>query len=260
MRDQLIITPYFLDDPVPELTELAEEDAVINRLVHFSGRGRQQRMSALHEALAQAVAESVQAGRRPVSIAGDCCTAIGVLAGLQRAGISPTLIWFDAHGDFNTWETTPSGFLGGMPLAMIVGRGEQTMTRAVRLLPQPEDRVILTDARDLDPGERGALAASRVRHLKRVSDLLHIDLPPGPLYVHFDTDALDPAIAPAQNYPAPGGPSAEALAAVFRRLAQTGRVAAISMSSWNPALDADGSTRGVCMNLLRILRSQQAGE
>jgi arginase len=62
-----------------------------------------------------------------VSIAGDCVATMGVLAGLHDAGITPTLIWFDAHGDFNTWETTPSGFLGGMPLAMIVGRGEQTM-------------------------------------------------------------------------------------------------------------------------------------
>ncbi|NOX62438.1 MAG: arginase family protein [Chloroflexi bacterium] len=253
MSDQIIITPYFLDSPVPELTALAKGDALIHRFDTLAGQNQQQRMSVLHKALAQTVAKSVQAGRRPVSIAGDCCTTIGVLAGLQWAGLSPTLIWFDAHGDFNTWETTPSGFLGGMPLAMLVGRGEQTMPRAVKLAPQPEDRVIITDARDLDPGEREALAASRVHHLSDVIDLLQIDLPAGPLYVHFDTDVLDPTAAPAQNYPASGGPTAEELSAVFRRLAQTSRVAAISMSTWNPALDADGRTRTVCMNLLRSL-------
>lgn len=72
-------------------------------------------------------------------------TVVQLLAywpGLQRAGIDPNLIWFDAHGDFNTWETTSSGFPGGMPLAMIVGKGEQTMPEAVGLRDLPEGQVI----------------------------------------------------------------------------------------------------------------------
>ncbi|NIS82127.1 MAG: hypothetical protein GTO14_18395 [Anaerolineales bacterium] len=90
-------------------------------------------MSILHESLAARVAESVRDGSLTLSIAGDCCTTIGVLAGLQRADVSPLLVWFDAHGDFNTWDTTPSGFLGGMPLAMLAGIGDQTMPEAVGL-------------------------------------------------------------------------------------------------------------------------------
>ena len=66
------------------------------------------RMSAVHEAIAGFVVDTLAAGQRPVSIAGDCCTTIGMMAGLQRAGLNPTLIWFDAHGDFNTMETTPA--------------------------------------------------------------------------------------------------------------------------------------------------------
>ena len=152
MQNQMILTPFFLDELLPGLESLAESDWLINKPL-LPGGETQQRLSALHMSLADFTQQSLLNAKRPVSIAGDCCTTIGVLAGLQRAGLDPVLIWFDAHGDFNTWQTTPSGFLGGMPLAMLVGRGEQTMPMAVDLKPLAEDRVILTDARDLDPAE-----------------------------------------------------------------------------------------------------------
>ena len=118
--------PVPADTPVsrsagPGLEALACPSWRVNRPVLPEGDPRD-RMAIVHEAIAAWVEETLKRGRRPVSIAGDCCTSIGVLAGLQRAGVHPTLIWFDAHGDFNTPETTPSGFLGGMPLAMITGR------------------------------------------------------------------------------------------------------------------------------------------
>ena len=163
------------------------------------------------------------------------------------------LLWLDAHGDFNTPETSPSGFLGGMPLAMLVGRGEQTLTDAVNLNPIPEAQVILTDARDLDPGERLAVESSEVTHLVDARDLLDYPLPDRPLYIHFDTDVLTPEDAPAMNYLASGGPTAEELERVFRRLAESGRVIAASLSSWNPELDQDGRSQRVCMQLLRAL-------
>jgi arginase len=252
MGNRLIVSPFFLDEPLTELRALAGEDWVVNSPA-LPGGDQQARMSAIHGALADLVAESVAGGDRPVSIAGDCCTAIGVLAGLQRAGVEPTLIWFDAHGDFNTWETTPSGFPGGMPLAMLVGRGEGTMPAAVGLETLPEASVCLTDARDLDPAEREALLESEVVHLTGVEDLMEYPLPGGPLYVHFDVDVVTPEEAPAQNYPAPGGPSSSTLDAVFRRLAESGQVAAVSLSSWNPRLDKDGGSQEVFMSLLETL-------
>ena len=249
MKNRFILTPYFLDRPMPGLEPLVEADWVKNdpRLPHGSP---QSRMGVLYEPLAELVAMAVNQGERPVSIAGDCCTSLGVLAGLQRANLNPILIWFDAHGDFNTWETTPSGFLGGMPLAMLVGRGEQTIVESLGLMPIPESRVILSDGRDLDPGEREALANSQVVHLPGVMDLLDYDLPEVPIWVHFDTDVIDARIAPAMNYPVSGGPDETQLQSVFNRLAQTGSVAAISMSSWNPELDEDGRSRFVSMKLL----------
>ena len=253
MEHKTTLTPFFLDERLDGLLDLMGADWVLNQPDELPGEKPQQRMAWLYERLAEQVAGAGSAGRQPVSIAGDCCTTLGVLAGLQRAEVQPSLIWFDAHGDFNTWETSPSGFLGGMPLAMLVGRGEQTIVEALGLRPLAEDRVTLTDGRDLDPQEALALEGSRVRQLRKVEALLEARLPDGDLYVHFDTDVLDPSAAGAMNYLAPGGASAAQLGAVFERLAASRRVAAVSMSSWNPALDTDGSSREVCMDLLAKL-------
>jgi arginase len=255
MQNRFIVTPFFLDEPSPELESLAQTDYFINKPLLPAG-DRQQPMSALHQPIAAFVADTLAQGNRPVSIAGDCCTTIGVLAGLQRAGLQPTLLWLDAHGDFNTWETTPSGFLGGMPLAMMVGRGEQTMVNAVGLRPFPEHRIILTDGRDLDPEEKQALAESEVIHLPDINTLLEHPLLNNPLYVHFDTDIINPDDAPAMSYRAEGGPSVADLKTLFRSLAQTGRIACVSMTTWNPDLDTDGRSQAVCMELLTCLIEQ----
>jgi arginase len=252
MQNQMILTPFYLDEPLPELEILAVPDWIINKPLLPDGE-KQQRLSALHKPLADFTQQIVLNGKLPVSIAGDCCTTLGMLAGLQRAGCDPTLIWFDAHGDFNTWETTPSGFLGGMPLAMLVGRGEQTMLKAQALSPLAEDRVILTDARDLDPGENQLIEGSDVIHLPDVKSLFNATLPDGPLYIHIDMDIINPANAPAMNYLAAGGPSAEELQTVMKHLRRTEKIAAVSVSTWNPKLDEDGQSRRVCMGILDAL-------
>lgn len=260
MNNQFMLTPYFIGRAEPALMPLVQGDWAVNQPdlpselpARPSAESAQRQMIALFRPLAGWVAQTAVQGQRPVSVAGDCCAALGVMTGLQQAGRQPTLIWFDAHGDFNDWDTSPSGFLGGMPLAMLAGRGEQTMVAGLGLTPIPEDRIILTDARDLDPGERAAVEASAVTHLPNVEQLLDYPLPDGPLYVHFDVDVVDVAELPAVSYPAPGGPSAAALRRVFRYLAQTGRVTAVSVSTWNPALDGNGRSREVAMDLLAEL-------
>ncbi len=254
MKNQFMLTPFFLDEGQPGLEPLAKPGWQVNRPELAAG-ARQQRMAALYRPLADFVAGAAAQGNRPVSVAGDCCTTIGVMAGLQQAGLRPTLLWFDAHGDFNTWETTPSGFLGGMPLAMIAGLGEQTVPQGVGLRPVPAEDIILTDGRDLDPGERDLVALSGVKHVPDVAQMLDYPLPAGPLYVHFDTDVVDPAQMGAMNYPAPGGPSAELVRRVFERLAATGRVTAVSLSAWNPLLDENGQARDLSLDLLAALLS-----
>jgi len=252
MHNQIILTPFFLDEPLPELENLAAPDWIINQPELPDG-DKQQRMSAIHRPLADLARQAIEAGNRPISIAGDCCSAIGVLAGVHYAAIDPILIWFDAHGDLNTWETTPSGFLGGMPLAMLVGTGEQTMLNALELEPLSKDRVVLVDARDLDPGEKRLIEESKIIHLTDVRDLLKLNLPAAPMYIHIDMDILTPADAPAMNYPAAGGPSAKELQTVMKHLNGMEKIAAVSVSSWNPAMDKDGRSHKVCMELLNTL-------
>ena len=252
MQNRFLVTPFFLDKPSPHLGTLAEPHWRINQPTLPEG-DTQHRMSAPHRLIAEFVEDTVARGQRPVSIAGDCCSSIAVVAGLQKAGLNPTLIWLDAHGDFNTWETTPSGFLGGMPLAMIVGRGEQTMPHAVGLRSFPESQVILSDARDLDPDEKKALAASAVNHLKDIRTVPDHPLIAGPLYVHIDVDVINPNDAPAMSYLAPGGACATEIETMFRRLARSRRIIAISLSAWNPDLDLDRRSQAVCMKLLNTL-------
>src|SRR5207245_625703 len=151
MADRFMLTPFFLDQPLPAARRLAAPDWHLNSPVLAEG-DLMGRLAAVGHGLAEFVASSGRDGVRDVIVAGGCWVAIAVLAGLQRAGVDPVLVWLDAHGDFNTWETTPSGFPGGMPLAMIVGRGEQTLTSALGLRTLMETDVVLSDARDLDPG------------------------------------------------------------------------------------------------------------
>jgi arginase len=252
MKNCTILTPFFLDKPVPGLMPLHKAGWQVNQPSLPQG-DVQTRMSALHFPLANFVADAVRNGERPVSIAGDCCAAIAVLAGIQRAGVEPLLIWFDAHGDFNTWETTPSGFLGGMPLAMIVGRGEQAMPKAVGLKSQPEKQVILSDARDLDPAERELVKNSGLIHLSKIDALIDYNIPDAPIYIHFDTDIVTSEESPAQNYPASSGPSAKMVQAVFDRLAWTRRIIAVSISTWNPDLDQGRKSETVSLSLLQTL-------
>jgi arginase len=213
-------------------------------------------MAAIYQPLAEAVAEAFSENRRPVVIAGDCCNVLGVRAGSGRAGLAPPLLWLDAHGDFNTWETTPSGFLGGMPLAMLVGRGELTILKALGMSPMAEEKIILSDARDLDPPEREALETSGVRVCSDPRMLPDLTSGLEELHVHIDTDIVSLEDAPAMNFPAAGGPRAEVLRPIFRKLARAGNIRLISMSAWNPTLDPDGRTRRLCMSLLEALTGE----
>ena len=252
MKRRTILTPYFLDQRLPGLETLAEPDWIINQK-ELPKADLLTRISGLHATLAVQVEEAVREGQLPVSMAGDCCTAIGLLAGLKRAELYPLLIWFDAHGDFNTRETSPSGFLGGMPLAMLAGLGDLTLLENLEMEPISQEQIILTDGRDLDPGEKELVANASLTHLRDPLELLNYPLGDQSIWVHFDTDIVNPEESPAQNYPAPGGPSAEDLERVFRYLTATGLIKAVSLSSWAPGLPGEQMSKAVSRGLLEIL-------
>jgi arginase len=241
MADRRILSPRFIGRMVEAPMRLSVPgDKVITAA---PGPGDEtESVAPVHRALADAVSESLAAGERPVAILGDCCQVIGVMAGLARSDLHPHLVWIDSHGDFNTWETTPSGFLGGMPLAMLTGRGDQRMMEAVGLTPMADDRVVLGDARDLDPGERELVQDSGVRHAETMAELLDA-LPEGPIYLHFDTDIIDASEAPAFLYAVKGGPTADEMREAIAAIEATGRVIAFSATAaWDASKDQDRAT------------------
>lgn len=252
MTDRLLLTPFFLDQPSPAHLGLATADTWLNQ-PELPGGPVFQRLAALHEPLAAAVHATVAAGDRPVSIAGDCCAAIPVVAGLQRAGLAPRLLWLDAHGDFNTPATSPSGFLGGMPLAMLVGRGDTGLLDAVGARPLPESDVLLCDARDLDPEEAEALAGSDVQHLRSLDDLMASTLADRPLHIHFDVDFLSAADAPGMRYAVAGGPRLLEVAALGRHLAAAGAPVSVSVTTWAFDRDPERVTEAACLRALASL-------
>ena len=245
-----IVTPWYFETPEPALASAAPVSAIINDVGVIQDRSPES-LARLHEPIADFVAEAAGAGELPISIAGDCCAAVPVLAGLRRADIAPVLVWIDAHGDFNTPETSPSQFLGGMPLAMMVGRGPQWMCEAVGLAPYPENRIWLVDGRDLDPLEREAIDGSEL-HCHSVADLRRAVIE-GPVWVHIDVDVIDAADAPAMNYPVPGGPSAAELEEALLIFRQRVDLCAVSVSGWKSSLDTDGRTGEACRRVIRAI-------
>ncbi len=256
MTSRWLVTPFYFEHPELALFTAAPDGAATNAPEGIADRSPGN-MARLYGPIADFVEETLRAGARPVSLAGDCCAAVPVLAGLRATGIEPTLVWIDAHGDFNTPETSPSQFLGGMPLAMMVGRGPQWMCEAVGLTPLPEERVWLIDGRDLDPLEREALDASRVNRA-RVADLATLTFD-GPVHVHIDLDVLDATEAPGFNYPVPGGPGAAETAEACAQLAGRADIRAISISGWTEALDPSGATGDACRRVLLALTGEGPG-
>ena len=252
MHARWLVTPYFFDEHDSALAGAVPAGVRYRENVPGNVPDRSATsLARTHEPIAKFVREAVSRNHLPVSIAGDCAASLPVMAGLQKAGLDPVLVWLDAHGDFNTAQTSPSGFLGGMPLAMMVGRGDLSIPRISGQVPVREDRVWLIGARDLDPAEEKALAASRVNRadLVGLSDLVF----DAPVYLHIDNDIVDASEVPANNYPVPHGPGLAATIRSCVAFAVNNRLCAISLSGWNGRLDGDGRTRRACARLLSAI-------
>jgi arginase len=149
------------------------------------------------------VDDALAAGNFPLLVAGDCAIGLTTLAAVHRHRPDARVLWLDAHGDFNTPDTTESGFLGGMALAGAVGLWDAGLGAQAF----PAERVVLAGVRDLDAPEREALERSPATVVGSGLDTLvavQNALDRSPVYVHLDVDVLDPEYMPAQ-FPVGGG-------------------------------------------------------
>ena len=207
----------------------------------------------LNRALAVCVQGAVKEGSFPVTLSGNCNSAVGTLAGTGQADTG--VIWFDSHADLNTPETTASGFLDGMALAMIAGRCWTGMTEGVPgFRPVPEDRIVLVGARDFDAAEIDLLSKSDMVLVKPEAvkgegvieamgpALAALDKHVRGVYVHMDLDILDPSEARANELAAPGGLSLVEVCTALRLIRQKFEIMAFALTAYDPACDPDERT------------------
>jgi arginase len=219
--------------------------------------------SIVSKRLASIVRQAIAAKQFPLVLAGGCDVSKGVLSGFEHSQCG--VVWFDAHGDFNTPETTTSGYFDGMSLAVITGHCYQNYWAAQigNSTPIPESATLMLGVRDLDPAERELLDHSAVQVVRwhegkpqgdvRVAlDKLARRVPE--VYLHIDMDSLDPQVAPGVVFdPVPGGLSLEDMEEGIRAVFARFRVRAATLSVYNPDRDQDDKTLRAGLRIIEVL-------
>jgi arginase len=199
---------------------------------------------------AELVAQGRESGSPVLVLAGDDTAMVGVISGLQRAHGADArigLVWLDAHGDFNTPDTSYSGILAGMPVAILAGLAGPLWRGAAGLAtPIATDRIVLSGVRELDEREETLLNSTDVsvvhghdlaaheRTVERLSRTCDI------ICLHIDLDVLDPGLVPSSGTPEPGGLSIAEAAQFVQAVTDTGKVAVLSMAGLNPGAGQRG--------------------
>ena len=206
------------------------------------------------------VADALVDGVTPIVLGGDHSVSIGSVAGSARDA-EVGLVWFDAHGDFNTPETSPSGNVHGMPLAALLGRGafaDADWADAPGLAPE---NVAVVGLRDVDDAERRAISDSEVtaftmsdideRGIAEVVEeaLLVAGTGTDGLHVSLDLDWLDPGEAPGVGTPVRGGVTYREAHAALEAVAETGALRSLDLVEVNPILDEYNTTAELATEL-----------
>ncbi len=213
---------------------------------------------------AQQLASKVDPNGFVICVGGGCTFAVGELAGFKsKFKGKPGMLWIDAHGDFNTPETTTSGFIGGMPLAFACGRGPRLTNGIEKHKPLlQEENVVHFGSRALDQLEAKAMAASPMKLYPATE--VHVQ---GPAQValkaasylsersdwiacHLDVDAIDPTIIGSVNLPEPNGLTLEEIKSVIAALNGTGKLKVFDLAAYNPVLDQNHASANKLITLV----------
>lgn len=219
-----------------------------------------------NERLAQTVDNIVSEGSFPLVLGGDHSIAIGSLAGLYSHYDNLGVIWYDAHGDINTKETSPSGNIHGMPLATSLGMGHRDLTNIHHASPKVKpENVVLIGIRDLDEGEKKTIkelnikiftmhevdllgmpevVAQAMDYLKDKTDGIHLS---------FDLDGINPAEAPGVGTPVPGGLTYRESHLTMELLSDSNLITSAEFVEVNPMLDIKNQTAEITVGLIGSL-------
>jgi arginase len=220
--------------------------------------------------LSEQVSKIVSTGDFPLVLGGDQSISIGTLTGLARKGVKRGIIWIDAHGDFNTDETTPSGSIHGMALAAILGYGDPRLAGFGNTAPKAlEQNSVLIGGRSFDDEEAARLLKSKVTvfTMKDVDELGMRSIMERAIriardgvenvHLSFDIDALDPREAPGTGTPVPGGLTYREAQLAMEMLFDSGIITSAEFVEVNTILDERNRTAELAVQLILSLFGKQ---
>jgi arginase len=215
------------------------------------------------EELSQIVSETLQAGEFPLILGGDHSIALGSISGVARQHRDVGVIWVDAHGDFNTEDTTPSGNIHGMVLAALAGLGNQQLTHIDGWGPKlNKDTIVIVGVRDLDAGEQELLRTHKI-HVFTMSEIDEFGISEimrravaiasqhnNPIHLSLDMDALDPGEAPGVGTAVRGGLSYREAHLAMELIAASQRLISMDVVEVNAILDRENATARLAVELI----------
>lgn len=217
----------------------------------------------VNKQVAALVRKGSEARQLPVILSGSCNVSLGVLAGFEHAGWGA--VWLDAHADFNTPESTTSGFFAGMSTAVVTGHCYRDYWAQIGdNTPLAEGAIVMFGVRNVSPeAERERLSASAIEvvgwcdgnperdPLAALDELAHRVRD---VYLHVDFDAFSPEVAPGiVDEPVPGGLSQEDAERIIRATAERFRLRAATLATYTPELDRDEKTLRVALHIIGLL-------
>ncbi len=219
---------------------------------------------ALHQQIVGQVRHALTHDQFPLILSGNCHASIGALGGLDSKELG--LIWFDAHGDFNTPATSPSGYFDGMALAVIAGLCHpQFVKNANDNLPLPASHIVHLGGRDFDPGERDNFRDRGVRlipgdQIEQIGIAAAVQqaretlpLTTSAVHLHLDIDVLNSQDYPANEFPAAGEMPLEDLMLAIELIAKNFTIQAATLSAYDPAYDLEGKTLRAGLRLIETI-------
>lgn len=211
-------------------------------------------IARVNRLLCQEVSESMKEGKIPVILGGDHSIAIGSIFGVLQNRKNLGVIWFDAHGDINTRDTSPSGNIHGMPVSVLMGMGPEELTSIGNGEFLKRENIVYVGSRDLDSEERKAMKEQGIKvftmyeiddmGIKKVmEEAIRIagDGTDG-IHVSFDMDAMDPEIAPGTGTKVPGGMGYRETHYALEMIAKSDKLVSVEFVEVNPLLDQGNRT------------------
>lgn len=216
--------------------------------------------------LANEVLDVIKEGSFPLVLGGDHSIAIGTLAGVADKNENLGVIWYDAHGDLNTGETSPSGNIHGMPLSVSLGIGHPSLTEIGGYAPKVKpENIVIIGARSLDIGERKLIKEKGIKvytmheidrmGMSKVMEeaIEYVSKNTDGVHLSLDLDALDPIDAPGVGTPVIGGPSYRETHLAMEMLAEKGIITSAEFVEVNPILDNKNQTAEAAVGLVGSL-------